>query len=105
MFVSSIFHQEKCLNQSLLFGPRREKPVFGGFANSKGADQPAHTLRLISAFVIHILESLISKLATNEISFFLLVSVAGETGLILALSETPKTGFVAPRPNFKLHSL
>ena len=32
---------------------------------------------------------------TNEISIFKLVSVAEETGMSLALSETPKTGFVA----------
>ena len=31
-------------------------------------------------------------------SIFYLVSVAEETGLKLALSETPKTGFVALRP-------
>ena len=37
-------------------------------------------------------------LATGEISIFWLVSVAEETGLKLALSETPKTGFVATRP-------
>ena len=51
---------------------------------------PAHPRRLISAFVIRFLESTISKLATSIISFFL----AEETGLSLALSETPKTGFV-----------
>ena len=31
-----------------------------GFANNKGADQPAHLHSLISAFVICILESIIS---------------------------------------------
>ena len=47
------------------------KPVFGGGgANGTGADQPAHPRSLISAFVIHALESTISKLATSEISFF-----------------------------------
>ena len=44
------------------------KPVFMG-AN-KGADQPAHPSRLISAFVIGFLES-ISKLSTSENSIFL----------------------------------
>ena len=39
------------------------KPVFKGFANNKGADQP-----LISAFVIHFMESIIFRIATNEIS-------------------------------------
>ena len=28
------------------------KPVFGGFANNTGTDQPAHPRRLISIFVI-----------------------------------------------------
>ena len=40
------------------------------FANNKCADQPAHQRSLISAFVIHFLESTISKLATSEISIF-----------------------------------
>ena len=74
-----------------------QKPVWG-FANNKGADQPAHLDSLISALVIHLLESIICKLATAEISIFQLVSVAKETGLKLALSETPKTGFLATRP-------
>ena len=63
---------------------------------NKGADQQMHSL--ISAFVIRLLESIISKLATSKISIFKLVSVAEETGLSLALSETSKTGFVASRP-------
>ena len=46
-------------------------------------------------FVIHFLKSIISKHATSEISVFELVSVAEETALSLALSETPKTGFLA----------
>ena len=66
--------------------------------NNKGADQPAPPPGLISAFDIHLLESIISGLATSEISIFYLVSVAEETGLSLTLSETPKTGFVATRP-------
>ena len=33
-------------------GPRREKTCLRGFANNTGADQPAHTRSLISAFVI-----------------------------------------------------
>ena len=41
-----------------------------GLANNKGADQPAHTRSLISAFVIGLLESRISKLANGEISIF-----------------------------------
>ena len=40
------------------------------YANNKGADQPAHPRRLISAFVIRFLECTISKLTTSEISIF-----------------------------------
>ena len=65
--------------------------------NNTGADQPAHPRRLISAFVIRLTSSLISRLATSEISIFWFVSVAEETGLKLALSDTPKTGFLATR--------
>ena len=79
-------------------GPRREKTCLRWFANNKGADQPAHTRSLISAFVIRFLESTIYDLATSEISIFQLVSIADETGLSLALLETPKTGFLATRP-------
>ena len=35
-----------------------------GFANNKCADQPAHPRSLISAFVVRLLESIISKFAT-----------------------------------------
>ena len=38
------------------------------------------------------------KIAIGEISIFRLVTVAEKTGLKLALSETPQTGFVATRP-------
>ena len=69
-----------------------------GFANNTGADQPVHSHSLISAFVISILESIIHTLATGEISIFKLVSVADETGLKLAFSETRKTSFLAMRP-------
>ena len=51
-------------------GPRREKTCLRGFANNTGADQPAHPRSLISAFIIRFLESIICKLATDEISIF-----------------------------------
>ena len=81
------------------FGPQREKTCLKGFANNIDADQPARPRSLISAFVIRFLESTTSKLTKSDISiFFQLVSVAEETGLSLALSEAPKTGFLATRP-------
>ena len=75
-----------------------------GFENNKGTDQPVHPHlhRLISAFVILSLESIILKLATSKISIFWLVSAPEETGLSLALVEIPKTCFVALRPIYDL---
>ena len=64
-----------------------------GFANNKGTEQPAHPRRLISAFVIYHISTCFKRRFN-----FLQVSVAEETGLSLALSETLKTGFVATRP-------
>ena len=87
-----------------IYGPRREKTCLWLFANNKGADQPAHPRSLISAFIIHLLESIISRLATSRISIFKLVSVAEQAGLSLALSETPKTGFLVTRPIFEIRN-
>ena len=50
----------------LLFWPQREKTCLRGFANNTSADQPAHPRSLISAFVIHFLQSITSKLAAGE---------------------------------------
>ena len=72
----------------MTYGPRREKTCLRGVANN----------RLISTFVIRFFESFIYNLDIGEISIFKLVSVAEETGLKLALSDTPKTGFVTTRP-------
>ena len=66
-----------------------------GSANKKGADQLAHPRSLISAFAIHKLNSIVSKLAPSEISLFYQVSVAEGAGFGMILSETLKTGFVA----------
>ena len=60
------------INFITIYGPRREKTCLWGVANNTGADQPAHSRSLISAFVIRFLESTIQvcKLATGEISIF-----------------------------------
>ena len=50
------------------------------FVNNKGTDQPAHMGSLISAYVILLLVSIISKLATSVFSIFYLVSVAEQAG-------------------------
>ena len=59
-----------CTNGECINQPQREKICLQGFANNTEADQPAHARRLISTFVIRFLESIISKLATSEISIF-----------------------------------
>ena len=68
--------------------------------NNTGVDQPPHPRSLISAFVFRFLESITSKVAINEISAFVLVSVAEQAGLNLTLSKIPKTGFLVLRPNY-----
>ena len=40
------------ISESITIGPRREKTCLWGFTNNTGAEQPAHTRSLISAFVI-----------------------------------------------------
>ena len=74
------------------------KPVFRGLRTTQGTDQPGHPRSLISAFLIRLLASIIYRLATSEISILQLVFVVKQAGLNLALSEIPKTGFVATRP-------
>ena len=55
-------------------------------------------LRSLSTFVIHLLESIVSKVNTSKISIFYLVSVAEQVVLSMTWLETPKTGFVALKP-------
>ena len=66
------------------------KPDFWGLRTTKAQSYAAQTSlhRLISVFVIHFLESIISKFATGEIYIFQLVSVTEEIDFNLALSET-----------------
>ena len=44
-----------------------QENLSSGCGNNKGAEQPVHLCRLISTFVIRLLESIISKVATHEI--------------------------------------
>ena len=53
----------------------------------------------ISAIVFHLLESILLKLASGNVSLFELVSVAEQIGLSLTQPETSKTGVLAARPN------
>ena len=76
-----------------LLEPGHEKMCLMSYANNKGADQPAHPRSLISAFVVHCLDSIISPECIAEISRTYLASVAAQAGLCLAWSETPEDTF------------
>ena len=56
------------------------------YANNKGADQPAHPRSLISAFVVHCLDSIISLDPISEIPSLWLASVAEQASLSLTWS-------------------
>ena len=62
--------QITCHGSYRSIGPGREKTCLRGFVNNTGADQPAHSRSLISAFVIHYWESIICNVATGEIPIF-----------------------------------
>ena len=46
-----------------------KKAIFG-VSNNRNADQPAHPRRLVSVFVLRILEQIVYTLAKEEISTF-----------------------------------
>ena len=63
------------------------------YTNNKGADQPAHPRRLISAFIVCCLDIIISLDFIAEISRLWLASVAAQACLCQAWSETPEDTF------------
>ena len=65
------------------------KPVFRFFEQQRCSPACAST-QSDYFFAFLVLESFISRLATNEISILLLVSIAEEAGLSLALSEAQR---------------
>ena len=73
--------------------PGHEKTCLMSYANNKGADQPAHPRSLISALVVRCLDSLMSLVSVTKISSLMLASVAEQTSLCLAWSETPEDTF------------
>ena len=82
----------------LIYGPRREKTCLRRFAKQHMHRPACTSAQSDQRLCYSLLESIISKFATSAISIFYLVSVAEETGLKLALSETPNRGFLATRP-------
>ena len=63
------------------------------YANNKGADQPVHLRRLISAFVVLCLDSVLSLVSVTKISSLMLASIAESASLSLTWSETPEDTF------------
>ena len=55
------------LNMHNLNEPGHEKPCLMLYANNKDADQPAHPRSLISAFVVHSLDSVMSLVSVTKI--------------------------------------
>ena len=71
IFEQQYFLQEIRQTDKMLWALSQENLSSGAkFANNTGADQPAHARSPISAFGIRLLESIISRLATSEISIF-----------------------------------
>ena len=73
--------------------PGHEKMCLMSYANNKGADQPAHPRSLISTFVVHCLDSVMSLSSVTKISSLMLASVAEQDSLSLTWSETPEDTF------------
>ena len=63
-------YQNKHCDFSIMYTcePGHEKMCLMSYPNNKGADQSAHPRSLISAFVVHCLDSIISLDSTAEIS-------------------------------------
>ena len=88
------FYTTVCRKRKLYeIEPGHEKTCLMSYANSKGADQPAHPCSLISAFVLCYLDSVMSLVSVTKISSLMLASVAEQASLSLTLSETPEDTF------------
>ena len=68
--VNSYLHFQSKPLTKLNMGLDARKPVFDGLRITKAQDKPVQMSSLISAFVICFLESIISRLATSQISNF-----------------------------------
>ena len=62
------------------------------YANNKGADQPVHLRSLISTFVVHCLDSIVSLVSISKISSLYLALVASQAGWVLPV-ENPEDRF------------
>ena len=87
---------QTCVSEYLVWATSWEN-LFIPYANNKGADQPVHLCSLISAFVVHFLDSIMLLVSVSKISSLYLASVAVQAGLCLTWSQTLKTGFLVMR--------
>ena len=78
------------------YEPCHEKTCFCHMRTIK-----AHPRSLISAFVVHCLDSTIPLVCISEISSLRLASVVAQTGLRLTWSQIMKTGFLMTRLIFE----
>ena len=74
-------------------------------ANNEGADQPTHPRSLISAFVVSLLDSVMSLVPGIKISSLMLASVAEQASLSLTWSESPEDTFLMTRLNYNQSNL
>ena len=58
--------QKNEIHSLIKFEPCHEKTCFMPYANNKGADQPAHPRSLITAFVVHCLDSVIPLVSITK---------------------------------------
>ena len=80
--------------------PQHEKNMFGGGGGGLQTTKVQTSLpSLINAFVIRLLESIVSKLAASEISIVQLVSVDGQWSVIIWAStrQNLSSGFLKKR--------
>ena len=77
----------------LLYMSRAMRKRVMSYANNKGAEQPAHSRSLISAFVVRCLASVMSLVSVTKISSLILASIAEQASLCLTWSETPEDTF------------
>ena len=72
------------------------------YANTKGADQPAHPRSLISAFVVRCLDNVMSQVSLTKISSLMQASVAEQASLSLTWLKTLEDIFSHDEAQIKL---
>ena len=64
------FWPNSLVQSARIIGPGHAKMCLMPYATNKGADQPLHPHSLISAFLVHCLDSMICILAISKVSRF-----------------------------------